>query len=740
MHAMLATTETRMSDHPAPRSGALLRAWPGLWFGLVALAAMLTGLGLLPVVPLAGLVLLAAGSTVLLVGAGLSVQHAVRAARRDRAVRAMSAVLSRDPCACLLADPRLGQVVWANPAAAARLGVASGDPCAAILRPWIVAPAERAGRLHDQVSALGRVDLQIDTGTGQLLFDLAEAASGLVLWRLQGAQPAETTPLRGPEPGAGQQDPKDNRPQDAGSTQSVPGFDGLPVGLALLDEADQVTRINTEGRRLLGLARDEALDLTRVLEGPGRPLGDWLADMRAGKAPNRSEILRAPRSGDSTFLQVTLRRLGREDADRLLMVLSDATDFKELEDRFSQSQKMHAVGQLAGGVAHDFNNLLTAILGYCDLLLLRHDRFDPDYPDLIQIQQNANRAAGLVRQLLAFSRKTRMEPEVLDVEETLCELAHLLNRLLGERVTLTLVHGVDMGQIRADRRQVEQVLMNLSVNARDAMPMGGEIRIESRMVTLDRDLLRDKARVPAGTYAQIIVQDEGTGIAPEHLSKVFEPFFTTKSPGKGTGLGLSTVYGIVKQTGGFIFVDSELGKGTSFTLYFAVHDPATDAADPAPDTGVLVAAHPDPDAPRPGQQPPEPATIGAILLVEDEAPVRAFTARALQMRGHSVIEADCGEAALRILEDPDLHVDLFVSDVVMPGMDGPSWVQQARKERPDVPAIFISGYAEEHLPQGSADVPDSVFLGKPYSLQDLTGLVSRELGRQGAAARPVIRP
>ena len=731
MRSTLASSENRMSNPSA--DGIARGPWPGsgVVFGLVALVTVLPGLALMADWPLLGLVLLAAGSTVLLVWAGLAARQGLRARRRAQAVQAMAAVLAGDDRACLLTDPGLEQVVWCNGAAETAFGAASGAPCSAILRPWAAAPGARVSRLYDQVSALGRADLRIDTGTGTLQFDLTEAEAGLVLWRLRDTvAPVAERAARGlagdivttQDNGDGPGDPDEDPPGgDAVADPVAPGFDTLPVGLVLLDAAGRVGRINAEARRLLGLAEGEAPDLTRVLEGPGRPLADWLADMRHGKAPNRSEILRAPRAGEATFLQVALRRLGHAQDARFLAVLSDATDFKELEDRFSQSQKMHAVGQLAGGVAHDFNNLLTAISGYCDLLLLRHDRYDPDYADLMQIRQNANRAAGLVRQLLAFSRKQRMEPEVLDVEQSLCDLAHLLNRLLGEKVTLTLVHGPGMGQIRADRRQFDQVLMNLAVNARDAMPMGGEIRLESRMVTLAEDMLRDKARVPAGDYVQIIVQDEGTGIAPEHLSKIFEPFFTTKRQGEGTGLGLSTVYGIVKQTGGYIFADSVPAKGTEFSLYFAIHDPAEGSA------GIADAPDPQAQATDNAPVPLQSPATGVILLVEDEAPVRAFTARALQMRGHTVLEADCGEDALRILADPELAVDLFVSDVVMPGLDGPSWVREARMQRPDVGAIFISGYAEEHLPHGSNEVRNSVFLGKPYTLQDLTDLVAREM-------------
>jgi len=288
----------------------------------------------------------------------------------------------------------------------------------------------------------------------------------------------------------------------------------------------------------------------------------------------------------------------------------------------------------------------------------------------------------------------------------------LLNRLVGEKVTLTLSHDPVLKPIRADKRQLEQVLMNLVVNARDAMPSGGGIRIETEVTTLAVPLERDRATVPIGEYVTVKVSDQGLGIEPDKLQKVFEPFYTTKRTGEGTGLGLSTAYGIVKQSGGYIFVDSVPGSGTVFTLFLPVHD----QVEPA----VPVVQKPVPPAvPKHGE--------GVVLLVEDEAPVRAFASRALRLRGYTVLEAESAEDALHTLKDPGLTVDVFVTDVVMPGMDGPSWVRQALKDRPDVRVVFVSGYAEGAFGDAQPAVPNSVFLPKPFSLNQLTETVHQQL-------------
>lgn len=490
-------------------------------------------------------------------------------------------------------------------------------------------------------------------------------------------------------------------------------FDELPVALLKLEPEGRVVLANRAARSLLNMEITSKTVMSDLMEGLGRSIRDWLVEAAQGKTANHTEFLRLKREDKEVIVQVSLNRVVEGYESSLIAVLGDATEFKSLERQFVQSQKMQAIGQLAGGVAHDFNNLLTAISGHCDLLLLRHDQGDSDYADLIQINQNANRAAALVGQLLAFSRKQNLRPEVLDLRNTLADLTHLLNRLVGERVTLTLNNDPVLPAIRADKRQLEQVLMNLVVNARDAMPDGGEIRVTTQGVELSDPLERDRVVVPVGSYVSVTVADEGIGIAPDKLQKVFEPFFTTKRTGEGTGLGLSTAYGIVKQTGGYIFVDSTEGVGTTFTLLFPAHGQAEEQVLPADGDGR-------PDLPAVEHS-------GVVLLVEDEAPVRSFATRALKMRGFTVLEAASGEEALELLETERPGIDVFVSDVIMPGMDGPTWVRQARETYPEVPVIFVSGYAEDSFSDEQARIDNSSFLPKPFSLSDLTEAVQARI-------------
>ncbi|WP_240686527.1 ATP-binding protein [Aliiroseovarius marinus] len=515
-------------------------------------------------------------------------------------------------------------------------------------------------------------------------------------------------------------------------------IDGLPVPLLKLDIGGRITMANRRARDLLGDSDAIGSLMADQVEGLGRPVSEWLREAHAGRHLGRSEIVRATRTDEDVFIQISLAQISEENSTALVAVLQDATELKSLEAQFVQSQKMEAIGQLAGGVAHDFNNLLTAISGHCDLLMMGRDEQDPAYSDLSQIIQNANRAAALVRQLLAFSRKQTLRPEKLLLTDSLADLTHLLNRLVGEKISLQLDHDAELMPIRADRRQLDQVIMNLVVNARDAMQDGGTIRVETRNVFLEAALQRDRASVPPGDYVAIRVIDEGTGIPADKMGKIFEPFFTTKKAGKGTGLGLSMAYGIVKQMGGYIFVDSLPGQGTTFTLYFPVSreidlpedEPDAEAADQPP---MLDAPLPELDivldssavTHQPAQSDDEAG--GVVLLVEDEAPVRAFASRALRMRGFTVLEADCAEQALQVLEDTALNVDVFVTDVIMPGMDGPTWVAQALEDRPGVRVVFMSGYAEDSVADHQARIPNSVFLPKPFSLTDLTATVNDQI-------------
>ncbi|MEL7115414.1 MAG: ATP-binding protein [Pseudomonadota bacterium] len=488
--------------------------------------------------------------------------------------------------------------------------------------------------------------------------------------------------------------------------------DSIPVPLMRISANGRILMANARAKKLLALDSGTTHEFAEVIEGLGRPIEEWLRDVTEGRGTGRTQVVRAALPTNEVYLQVSLGRMVDRGEVSILAVLIDATELKTLEAQIVQSQKMQAIGQLAGGVAHDFNNLLTAISGHCDLLLLRHEPGDPNYGDLIQINQNANRAASLVGQLLAFSRKQNLQPEMIDLRETLVDLTHLLNRLVGEKIHLRWSHDPELPQVRADKRQLEQVIMNLVVNARDAMPAGGAINVETRATTLDEPLMRDRAEVPAGDYVMVKVLDEGCGIAPDRLQKIFEPFYSTKKTGEGTGLGLSMAYGIVKQSGGFIFADSAVGKGSTFTMYFPAHyQTAPVVARPAATSSKVIA----------------PEEGGNILLVEDEAPVRAFASRALRLRGFTVTEAACAEDALDLLDDPNLDVDVFVTDVVMPGMDGPTWVSKALEARPDVKVVFMSGYAEDSVSHNRAKITNSVFLPKPFSLTQLTETVQSQI-------------
>ncbi|MEC8294836.1 MAG: ATP-binding protein [Pseudomonadota bacterium] len=486
-------------------------------------------------------------------------------------------------------------------------------------------------------------------------------------------------------------------------------LDLLPLAILRLDPVGQILGANEAAQTLLGIDMSEPRFLEDLLEGPGRPVRDWLKLALEESTTHQSEFLRVKQRGGDLFVQVSLTRVVQSDGRRLLAVLSDATAIKTLEEQFAQSQKMQAIGELAGGIAHDFNNLLTAISGHCDLLMQHRDEGDGDFADLVQIRQNANRAAALVGQLLAFSRKQTLRPEVLDLQEVLGDLGHLLNRLVGEKMQVVIDVDAMLNNMRADRRQLEQVMMNLVVNARDAMEGQGEVTITATNQMVVTPMNRDQVTVPIGEYLLVEVEDRGCGIAPEKLQKVFEPFYTTKRTGEGTGLGLATVYGIVKQSGGYVFVDSVEGEGTRFSLMFpAVQEPI--AASPAP-------ARPN-NAQIQGQ--------GVVLLVEDEAPVRAFASRALRLSGFTVIEAAHAEEALEILKDPALQVDVFLTDVIMPGLDGPTWVRQALEERPNVRVVFVSGYAEDAFDGSHDDIAQAQFLPKPFSLEALTETVQSQ--------------
>lgn len=395
----------------------------------------------------------------------------------------------------------------------------------------------------------------------------------------------------------------------------------------------------------------------------------------------------------------------------------ETTEQKALEGQMAQSQKMQAVGQLAGGIAHDFNNVLTAIIMASDLLLTNHRPSDPSFPDIMNIKQNANRAASLVRQLLAFSRKQTLRPEVLNLTDVLADLRMLLARLVGNDIRLKIDHGRDLWPVKVDIGQFEQVVVNLAVNARDAMPAGGDLTVRTRNVATEECKSFAYRELAPADYVLVEVEDTGSGIAPDVLKKIFEPFFTTKEVGKGTGLGLSMVYGIIKQTGGFIYCDSEVGKGTVFRIFLPRHVAEAKKVVEAGETAAAsVPAKPVDNA-------KDLSGSATVLLVEDEDAVRMGGVRALTSRGYTVHEASSGVEALEVFEALGGKVDIVVSDVVMPEMDGPTLLGELRKRQSDIKFVFVSGYAEDAFAKNLPADAHFGFLPKPFSLKQLATIV-----------------
>lgn len=496
-------------------------------------------------------------------------------------------------------------------------------------------------------------------------------------------------------------------------------FNDTPFAIATLDKAGRIVRTNAPFSRIFGWAGGEqTIDMKPMAELIADGSREALGLAVEAAVSQRSEIepidAGLAHGGDHAVrLYVSGSEAVEGSAERVNVYALDMTEQRKLEAQFAQGQKMQAVGQLAGGVAHDFNNVLTAIIGFADLLLLKHKPGDPSFADLMSIKNSANRAAGLTRQLLAFSRRQTLRPQVLEIPGHVDDLTVLLKRLIGEQITLGVEHGRSVWPVKADLVQLEQVVVNLVVNARDAMPNGGQITIRTRNVTENEAAGFTYTGMPPADYVLIEVEDTGTGMPPEILEKIFEPFFSTKELGKGTGLGLSTVYGIIKQTGGFIYPDSVVGKGTTFRIFLPRYVPLEGEAP------VKQAAAPVKDLT--GHE--------RILLVEDEDSVRAFSARALRTTGYEVFEADSGDEALDVLEELDYKIDLMISDVVMPEMDGPTLLTKVRERMPTLRVIFVSGYAEENVRQDIADNQSVEFLPKPYSLDQINSKVKDVLGK-----------
>jgi two-component system cell cycle sensor histidine kinase/response regulator CckA len=420
------------------------------------------------------------------------------------------------------------------------------------------------------------------------------------------------------------------------------------------------------------------------------------------------------------------------DQETAIVYALDTTERRELERRVSQKEKMETIGQLASNVAHDLNNILGGIMMANDFLINAHRPTDPSFQDIMQIKQNANRAASLVRHLLAFSRKQTLRPQVLDLGESLSDLSVLLKRLIGDKVTLVGPQlGRDLWPVKADLGQFEQAMINIAINARDAMPDGGRLTLRTANVSADESARLQKKEMPVGEYVLVEAGDTGTGIPPEARDKIFDPFYTTKEIGKGTGLGLATVYGFIKQSGGFIYFDSEVSKGTTFRIFIPRYIPAADdvRAPDLPQTtspalaGALSAAE---DARRVAT---DLTGQGTILLVEDEETLRILNARGLTSRGYNVVEAGNGVEAIERLEELGGHVDLVVSDVVMPEMNGPKLFHELRKRNPSIKVIFVSGYAEDAFEDDMPDPDTFDFLAKPFTLKQLVERVKETMAK-----------
>ena len=498
-------------------------------------------------------------------------------------------------------------------------------------------------------------------------------------------------------------------------------FDVSTVGTVVIDRNGDLVRVNEAMRCLLS----QDCDLS-----PGRPVEAIFCDKRSpglweklvpvlshGAVLSRyATVVRGRHQSGVQAVEVTVTALLEQDAtvSGAVLQFTDASRQKTLEMQLNQSQKLQSVGQLAGGIAHDFNNLLTAILGSADEAIDRAQADAGTMDDLRQIRASAVRGAELVRQLLAFGRQQASQPRALGLNAAVSNVLDLLRRLLGSNVALELDLELPGWTVRMDPTQLDQVLVNLAVNARDAMPRGGRLTLRTRHLDLSSPLGGDAETIPPGSYVVVEVEDTGIGIPQDVLPRIFEPFFTTRPEQGGNGLGLATVHRIVRQSGGFLTVDSAVGKGTRVRIYL-----------PRVDDVETVAPAPPPLAPR---QPARDAAARLVLLVDDEDAVRRVAERGLARRGFSVLSAPCAEAALALLADPAIaaSLQLVVSDLTMPGLDGAELIEAVRVIRPGLPAILVSGYADEPLRKRLAQA-DILFMPKPYSLRELFEAIEHRL-------------
>jgi two-component system cell cycle sensor histidine kinase/response regulator CckA len=624
-----------------------------------------------------------------------------------------------------------GDVVYLNATLAAWLDQDLAQVALGSLKLTDIVAGEGAALLTTLNAAPGEVttevlDLDLRTRTGR---PLPVRLFHKVAYGADGAPGASRTLVlnRGKDSG--------NDPQRDAEVRFMRFFQNTPMAIATVDRTGRIARNNARFASAFdGMTGDNRSILSVVNERDRGPLeaAIKLAAGGQGDIPPVDAQLAGSNERWANFFVLAVEDRD-SDGEAAIVYALETTAQRALENKVYQQQKMESVGQLAGGIAHDFNNVLSAIMMATDFLLNAHKPTDPSFQDIIQIKQNANRAAALVRQLLAFSRKQTLRPQVLDLGEVLGDLGMLLKRLIGEKVTFAGVkHGRDLWPVKADLSQFEQVIVNLAVNARDAMVGGGVLSMRTANVTAADCVQFNHKGMPAADYVLVEVSDTGTGIPPEIIDKIFEPFFSTKDVGKGTGLGLSTVYGIVKQTGGFVYVDSEPGR-TTFRIFLPRHiASAEEKLSGAPSIAPALDAAKSLDATTSAaetmarQASADLTGHGIILLVEDEEGLRALNARGLASRGYTVLEAGNGVEAMEVLEREG-HVDLVVSDVVMPEMDGPTLLRELRARDPKVKFIFVSGYAEEAFAKNLPQDQQYHFLAKPFTLKQLVAEVKSTL-------------
>lgn len=494
-------------------------------------------------------------------------------------------------------------------------------------------------------------------------------------------------------------------------------FEDAPLGIVVTDGAEIISASNNTFKKLVGSQAVEGKSiLSFVDQAYEEELRQELYKITTSQnyKPDHTEVSLKINRENTIVMYLDRLKSGFGNASSVIIYLLDISEFKELESQIIQSQKMQAIGQLAGGIAHDFNNLLTAMIGYSDLLLSRCSPADASFNDIMQIKQNANRASNLVKQLLAFSRQQTLQPRIIDITEVLEEISLLLQRLIGPQIALNVSYCKDPYLIKVDEIQMEQVIINLAVNARDAMHNEGTLTIRTTNVDITQEQKVMDITLFPGSYLMLEIIDTGKGIPNEYRDRIFDPFFSTKEKGQGTGLGLATVYGIIRQTGGNITFESTLNQGTNFKIFFPKYErsdkelPHTEQTEKKRYSQDLTGT-------------------GTILLVEDEDAVRMFSSRALKEKGYKILEASSGEEALEIVKSSEIPIDLIITDVIMPNMDGVEFVQKIRESSKNVKVIFISGYTEDKFKNILEQDDVTYFLPKPFTLKDLAGKVKEVL-------------